>query len=191
MSQYPNWFAVSAIHYFNKHLQNYIGKPNLEFLQIGTYTGDASVWLKDNILTDSTSKLTDVDTWEGSEEGIHKTFDWKNVEQVYDEKLVKYDGVIKYKGKSIKFMTDNSDKKYDFIYIDGDHTEEAVYADAKLAWPLLKTGGILAFDDYTWQHESGLDSMRPAPAIDRFVAEHRDQLFVLEAEHQYWVGKIS
>jgi predicted O-methyltransferase YrrM len=37
---------------------------------------------------------------------------------------------------------------FDFIYVDGDHSEEGAYSDACLAWSLLKPGGVLLFDDY-------------------------------------------
>ena len=66
---YPNWFNINAIKYFDLILpRRFANKPLLDFLQIGTYTGDASEWLLDNILTDESSWLTDVDTWCGSEE---------------------------------------------------------------------------------------------------------------------------
>jgi predicted O-methyltransferase YrrM len=185
---YPNWFQQEAVKFFNNYLNDYRDQSNLEFLQIGTYTGDASVWLRENVLTNPTSYLTDVDTWEGSDEAVHKEWDWQSVEQVYDEKVAKYSNVIKHKSKSVDFFN-FTDKQYDFIYIDGDHTEDAVYLDACLAWPLLKSGGIMAFDDYHWNHESGLDSMRPGPAIDRFVKENKDQLEILGFGWQYWIKK--
>jgi GR25 family glycosyltransferase involved in LPS biosynthesis len=189
INTYPNWFANGAYTFFEKYLIDLKGKENLKFLQIGTYTGDASVWMMENVLTSDSSYLTDVDTWEGSEEQIHKEFDWKNVEEVYDEKVSKYSNIIKEKTNSIEFLNSAPKDYYDFIYIDGDHTESAVYQDAVLSWDKLKSGGILGFDDYTWSHESGLDSMRPGPAIDKFVQEYKDVLEVLDIGLQYWVKK--
>jgi predicted O-methyltransferase YrrM len=186
---YPNWFQNSAIGFFEYYLRDYAGQPNLKYLQIGTYTGDASLWLLRNILIDSSSTLTDVDTWEGSEEEAHKEFNWKSLEDTYDSKLIDYSNVIKYKGNSLEFLKSAQLDYYDFIYIDGDHTEAGVYSDAVNAWDKLKSGGIMAFDDYHWHHESGLDELRPAPAIDRFVAEHADSLRVLEIAWQYWIVK--
>jgi hypothetical protein len=68
----PKWFN-SVEHNFRNTLLKLKGKEDLVFLQIGAYTGDASTWLLDNILTDPTSFLVDVDTWAGSDEKIHKT----------------------------------------------------------------------------------------------------------------------
>lgn len=189
VANYPNWFAMGAYWFFGKHLSQLKNKENLQFLQIGTYTGDASVWLMENVLTNESSFLTDVDTWEGSEEEVHKAFDWKNVEDTYDEKVARYPNIIKQKCTSVDFLTSAPLDYYDFIYIDGDHTEAAVYQDAVLSWDKLKSGGILGFDDYTWWHESQLDSMRPGPAIDKFVQEYKEQLEIIDIGTQYWIKK--
>ena len=188
-SQYPNWFLMTGVYHFYKYLQEYKDKPDLKFLQIGSYTGDASKWLLDNILTNTGSTLTDVDTWGGSDEAVHKQFDWNDVEATYDNKLSKFNNVIKVKKTSQNFLeTDNN--KYDFIYIDGDHTAKAVYSDAVLSWKLLKSGGILAFDDYTWQHESGDPEKAPGVAIDKFLKEYVGLFILLEQSNQVWIKKI-
>lgn len=41
-----------------------------------------------------------------------------------------------------------TDKKFDMIYIDGDHRLEGVIRDMEASIPLLKDGGILIFNDY-------------------------------------------
>lgn len=38
-------------------------------------------------------------------------------------------------------------ESFDYIYIDGDHSEEGVYRDAVAAYALLAPGGTLVFDD--------------------------------------------
>lgn len=190
VEQYPNWFAMVAEPYFAKCLNELSGKPNLKFLQIGTYTGDASVWLMDNILTDQSSYLYDVDTWEGSDEGIHHSFNWNSVEETYDKKVSKYTNIHKHKTTSLSFIGDeNKEQSYDFIYIDGDHTEDAVYKDAVASWDIIKVGGIIAFDDYMWTHESGIPELSPGPAIDRFLEEHKDEIDIIEHGYQVWIKR--
>ena len=87
MSEYPNWFEMTAENNFKNYLLPYAGRSNLNFLQVGAYTGDASKWLLDNVLTGEGSKLTDVDTWRGSDEISHKEMNWDDVEAVYDERV--------------------------------------------------------------------------------------------------------
>ncbi len=189
VSNYPNWFNSFAKHYFVKHLEEFRGKENLHFLQIGVFTGDASLWLLDNILTHKSSILTDVDTWQGSDEEIHHEMDFLDVERTYDEKLKGYSNVIKCKMNSIEFLATSDDKEiYDFIYIDGDHTAEAVFRDASLAWRALKPGGIMAFDDYLWEPNFPIN-LRPQAAIDLFITLMKDHIILLGDGSQVWIRK--
>ena len=92
--EYPNWFRPHTKN-FEYFLSQYKQIPNLNFLQIGAYTGDASEWILENILTDKTSYLKDVDTWEGSEESVHKSFDWFDLESFYDKRMSKFPNIKK------------------------------------------------------------------------------------------------
>lgn len=40
------------------------------------------------------------------------------------------------------------EKRYDFIYVDGNHSADGVYHDMTLAWAALKPGGMMLVDDY-------------------------------------------
>ena len=187
---YPNWFEKSAVDYFNLVLpKRFAGKPLIDFLQIGAYTGDASEWMLNNILTDPTSWLTDIDTWSGSEEEAHKCFDWNELEQFYDNRMSKYSNVCKIKSYSDKFLLSAEENHYDFIYIDGDHTANGAYLDAHLSWNTLKPYGIMAFDDYQWSHESGEEMLKPKPGIDRFLEEHKGEYHLLIMDEQVWISK--
>jgi predicted O-methyltransferase YrrM len=183
---FPNWFD-SQKYNFENHLTKFKGEPNLKFLQVGAYTGDASEWLLTNILTDQSSTLTDVDTWQGSDEREHKDMDFNVVYWVYLKRMEKYENVRFMKGDSASVLP-SLKKKYDFIYIDGDHTEEAVYRDATNAWPLLKAEGILAFDDYLWGQDVHPE-LRPKLAIDRFLEEKQGEYVLLSQDYQVWVQK--
>lgn len=187
---YPNWFEKSAINYFNLILpKRYAGKPLIDFLQIGAYTGDATEWLMENIITDKTSWLTDVDTWCGSDEQPHKEFDWVELEKYYDQRISKYTNVCKIKGYSSNFLQNAQDEHYDFIYVDGDHRAEEVYKDAVFGWRCLKRGGIMAFDDYMWVHESGSSDLSPKMGINRFLKEYRKKINIIIIDEQVWISK--
>lgn len=183
---YPNWFD-SQKYNFENHLTKFKGKPNLKFLQVGTYTGDASDWLLTSILLDPSSTLTDVDTWQGSDEREHEAMDFDAIYGIYLNRMDKYENVMSIKGDS-SYVLPNLKEKYDFIYIDGDHTEKAVYRDATNAWPLLKSGGILAFDDYLWGQDVH-PSLRPMLAIDRFLEEKQGEYVLLSKDYQVWIQK--
>jgi predicted O-methyltransferase YrrM len=187
---YPNWFEKGAIKYFDLMLpKRFANKPLIDILQIGTYTGDASEWLMENIITDKTSWLTDVDTWYGSEEEAHKELDWQEIEKYYDNRMSNYTNVCKVKGHSKEFLTNAPTDHYDFIYIDGDHTAAGVYSDATLAWKCLKQNGLMAFDDYRWTHDSGNIELSPKPGIDKFLKKNKDKYELLISDEQLWIFK--
>ena len=180
---YPNWFA--GVQYnFETQLAHLKGEPNLNFLQIGAYTGDASEWLLTNILTDPSSTLLDVDTWEGSDESEHKSINFDDVYEFYKKRMEPYPNIRSVKNNSENFLKSNK-TTWDFIYIDGNHTEEVVWSDAIGSWPLLKSGGILAFDDYLWTGSTDC----PKPSIDKFLEEYKDDIVLLEHGYQVWVRK--
>lgn len=200
MKDYPNWFACYADRFFEFHLTRLKGRPGLAFLQIGAFTGDASVWLLEHILTGAGASLVDVDTWRGSDEPDHEMFDFADVERVYDTRTAPYARRVKFKGPSrVFFQTAPSvlGWSFDFIYIDGDHTAAGVLADAVNAYEVLKVGGLIAFDDYLWQSGRGR-LYDPGPAIDVISDLYSDRLEQLDgpvipgsSPLQVWFRKIA
>jgi predicted O-methyltransferase YrrM len=192
MSDYVNWFVDNGRNNFHSQLLGaFYGKP-ARYLQIGAYTGDASVWLYDNLLKDSDSVLVDVDTWEGSEEPVHYQMNWHTVESLYDNKVALAKAnrkIVKYKGTSDSFFKNNREM-YDFIYIDGDHTAYGVLKDAVAAYECLNVGGILAFDDYQWS--AGLGAIKePKMAIDAFSTIYADKIEETLNGYQRWFRKLG
>jgi hypothetical protein len=57
-----------------------------------------------------------------------------------------------------------------------------------LAWPLLKPGGLLGFDDYGWRGVSD-PTHCPALAIDAFLSVMRRCLTEVHRGYQIWVRK--
>lgn len=177
---------------FMSHLFRFKGYP-AHFLQIGAYTGDATEWLFDNILTHPESTLTDVDTWEGSDEPEHKTMDWKSVEDFYtDRHQSKIDSgrLRKLKMTSDEYFYTFPEEKYDFVYIDGDHKAATVLRDGLNTLNVIKTGGIIGFDDYTWTMNRG-PAFDPKPAIDAVRLCFSDRLVTLELGSQAWLQAIN
>lgn len=186
MQELPNWFKNDGQKNFEDILRPEFESRSVKALQIGAYSGDASLWLTEHLNV----RLTDVDTWEGSDEPVHHAMNWKSVEQVYDEKMefARSRGLVKkFKGTSDEFFKQNTET-FDFIYIDGDHTAYGVLKDAVNAFESLEVGGILAFDDYQWS--AGLGELKePRLAIDAFVRIYADRINVLINGYQLWIQK--
>lgn len=191
MNTLPNWFQNDGQKNFETQLKHLAERPS-RLLQIGAYSGDASVWMYNNILYYyQDSVLVDVDTWEGSDEPVHHGLNWTSVETVYDTKTqaARHNRqIVKYKGTSDSFFKNNVET-YDFIYIDGDHTSYGVIKDAVSAYECLNVGGIIAFDDYLWSAGLG-DNKEPKMAIDAFYSIYRERIEVLVNDYQFWVKKV-
>jgi predicted O-methyltransferase YrrM len=188
--EYPNWFAQSAQYNFDVLLQRFVGQDNLAFLQLGAYTGDASVWLCENVLTGKECVLVDIDTWQGSNELAHEEMDFDDVFETYKIKTAQYKQIGFFRSTTTYFLQNiPQSPTYDFIYVDADHTTVGVLLDAELSWPLLKSGGVMAFDDYTWSHHTGDPRLEPKVGIDLFLHRHTGEYEILAVNDQVWIEK--
>jgi predicted O-methyltransferase YrrM len=129
---------------------------NTEFVEIGSFRGTSAVFMAVQILNKNKNiKLNCIDPWEDTDEAkltqperveeVNKNglyFDFiKNIEKVKD-----YINPI----RSSSFVASNNFKNesVDFVFVDGDHSYQAVLMDLKLWWPKLKNGGIMAGHDF-------------------------------------------
>ena len=192
MTEYVNWFQNDGQKNFYMHLlRNFAGKP-IRSLQIGAYTGDASVWLYENLLTHPESVLIDVDTWEGSDEPVHHQMDWSTVENLYDFKTKQGQEerkIVKYKGTSDSFFKNNREM-YDFIYVDGSHLLLDCYLDLVLSWKILNIGGILAIDDYLYKSDEQNILNSPHESINHFLKMIKNEYILLNKGYLVFIQKI-
>jgi hypothetical protein len=191
---YPNWFKQIAQHNFEEFLLPLAGKEWLRFLQLGCFTGDASVWMCNNVLTGEHSWLDDVDTWEGApNEPVQEEM---NFDDVYNTYLSKIKGlpVIPNRTTTTAYLLDHDiatmrPSFFDFIYVDAHHTSASAFLDCELSWPLLKSGGLLAIDDYEWLHPDGVEIHAPKLGIHMFLDRHEGEFDTLKINQQYWLRK--
>ena len=193
--EFTNWFdTVGRPSEFEEFLAQFKGKP-VSFLQLGAFTGDATTWLLENILTHLDATLTDVDTWEGSDEPAHDVMDFSLVEQVYNSKglipsAVESGRLDKFKGTTDEFFKRNV-RLYDFIYVDADHTSYGVLKDAVNSYEVLKVDGILGFDDYEWNNaRDSSEIYKPKLAIDSFETIYANKVKLLKKSYLAWYQKV-
>lgn len=77
-------------------------------------------------------------------------------------------------GASSKF----EDNFFDFVYIDADHTENAVYLDLKAWWEKVRFGGVLAGHDYVNVTLPCGVKFGVIEALNRFTKENNLELHV-------------
>ena len=191
---YPNFFiAVGAPAFFARNLGPWKGQP-IRCLQIGAYTGDATEWMLENILTHEDAVLFDVDPWTGSNEPVHHELDWQSVEDTY---LERHKGAIESGKLQVRKMTsddfftsDEGRQGFNFIYVDGNHEAAQVLKDGLNAIYRVGVGGIVAFDDYLWTLGKGLWA-DPKPAIEAIYYCHSNKFEVIDKGEQIWLKRIA
>ncbi|CAN5623315.1 hypothetical protein BH10CHL1_BH10CHL1_41610 [soil metagenome] len=179
MSTYE--FSADYVSYVERFWQQYLaefyGRADVHMLEVGSYEGRSAIWFLENLLTHPGSSITCID---------------KAYKAVFDRNIQCTgfaDKVIKMTGQSQELLVTLSPQQYDIIYIDGSHWAANVWADALGCWPLVKTGGVIIFDDYRWQIHRPPEE-RPKQAIDRFLAEFQTQIEVLHKGYQVIVRKL-
>jgi predicted O-methyltransferase YrrM len=96
-------------------------------------------------------------------------------------------GVVEvHRNTSAGFCSSFQDNYFDWIYIDGNHQYEFVKQDLETYLPKIKTGGLIAGDDYGrpgwWQ--DGVTK-----AVDEAVEAGRFEKLLIE-DHQFLLLKI-
>ena len=170
-----------------------MANKKIRALQIGAYTGDATNWMCNNILLQDGSMLVDVDTWQGSDEPVHKNMDFDDVYRTYlnkNQAFIETGKVTIFRGTSDNFFGVKPENlTFDFIYVDGDHTAFQVAKDGINAYTALNPGGIMAFDDYLWSL-NGDKFLDPSPAIDWILLMLGNKIDLIEKNGQVWIRKL-
>jgi predicted O-methyltransferase YrrM len=180
-----DWFT-NNIPLWQKELARYKTKP-IKMLEVGTYEGRSALWAVENILTHPKSQMYCVDSFPKPQ--IYNTF-MANIKKYHMKNPhVRKDKIKVFKGLSRDMLKTSEmlNTKFDIIYIDADHRSESVLEDAVLAFPLLKSGGLLIFDDYTASKQH--DNRCPKPAIDSFLNAYANDIRVLYTRWQVVVQK--
>lgn len=203
---YITYKEIGRYHYtqdwnseFIKNTEFLKGKVNLA-LELGAYEGKTSNYICDHLLT------KEIKVWdeEYKEKGLASPGRLICVDPLTDEYIPghkdnemfvgQYERFIKNtKGQPIELVRKRSEDAweylsqylFDFIYIDGDHSLEAVFKDGCEAFKVLRIGGIILFDDYDgWEEQTTL-------GINKFLELHKNKVKVLIKNYQLLVEKIA
>lgn len=185
------WFEANI-----PNFQKYLGKlasTEVHILEIGSHEGRSACWLLDNIMEHKNSTLTCIDpylTSDSTSPVTDKTYDLfkSNINKSkHPSKCTHYHAV----SSAVLPPLLVSKKRYDMIYIDGSHVALDVLYDAVNCWHLLKTDGLLWFDDYGSDNPSARWHC-PQVAIDGFLASLcPDSFEVLIKAWQLMIRKLA
>jgi predicted O-methyltransferase YrrM len=163
-------------------------------LEIGSFEGRSAAFFLSFF---KNASIVCVDTFEGGAEhaGPDAQFpaDMQAVEKRFDSNLRLFGArVRKFKGPSLVMLDqlNRLGERFDVIYVDGDHAAVSAFADAALAWPMLRPGGAMIFDDYAWMPEMAPER-RPAAGVDAFLNLVRGEFQELKRGYQVIVRKLE
>lgn len=169
-----DWFSNALIN-FDQCIK-YLNGPVDRILEIGSHEGRSTCWMLENMLTD-TGTITCIDPFANAPLSAFSGDTppaLRIIEHIFRSNVEK----IKKPEQTVNVMPTLSfpalaqlivDKaEFDFIYVDGSHHADDALADAVMSFGLLKSGGVMLFDDYMWDHVPD-HLQRPKMSIDAFV----------------------
>lgn len=126
------------------------------FLEVGSWLGKSTCYLG-RIVKDSGKDILvyAVDTWKGSiNEEFHQEFVEKHggdLKHLFLENMTNGDvisHIVAMQSDSLDAATQFEDESLDMVFIDANHSEEAVRADIDAWFPKVKIGGLIGGHDY-------------------------------------------
>ena len=177
-----DWFAHN-IPLWAGLLQPYMGKPGVQYLEVGLWEGRSFIWMLDHVLTAPDSHATGIDI-EVLGRLLHNI-----------ELSGAADRVTTLEGSSQIVLRRLPPESQDLIYIDGSHISADVLEDMVLSWRLLKPGGLMILDDYLWNGSRNAadpplsDDLLPRIAIDAFISANRNVATVVLKGYQVALRK--
>ena len=148
-------------------------------IEIGSLYGGCSVWMLETFISRPQDFLHCVDI---------------NESEYLKNNLLPYKNVKLHLGLSGNVLTElwhtHQKPTADLVYVDGSHIAKHVIEDAVLSWKLLKTGGVLVFDDYGWGSNGTIDD-QPKTGIDAFLHGYQGHYELLGKGWQVYLQKIK
>lgn len=128
-------------------------------VEVGVWKGDFSEML---LRTTAPKRLHLVDPWIASAEGDRIDAAWygagrvsqQDMDAIHAQVSRRFAGPIKtgqvtiHRKTSAEALDAMGSESVDYVYIDGDHSYEAVAADLEGAYRIVKLGGAICCDDY-------------------------------------------
>lgn len=156
-----------------------LAQQRVQYLELGVLEGRSAVWMLEHILTNRRASYTGIDGYVMTRKKAQRT------QHLAKQNLAPYREKARFLiGRSERLLPTllAEGRRYDVIYIDGDHTGLGVATDMAYGWRMLKPGGILAVDDM--RHPKFKDVRRVVRALLQGLPHD-----VLADNEQLWVRK--
>lgn len=181
-----DWLSSKIVHWFAA-LEAQRELP-AEILEVGSFEGRSAIAFLSYL---PRSHITCVDTF--ALEDVTQKMDGNLIEQRFDRNLAPFgERVTKIKGNASTALDGlrTDAKTYDIVYLDAGKKRDWIFVLSALAWPLLRVGGVMIWDDLKWGRGKP-DADRPESAIRLFCSAFSSCLDVVYEDRQMIVRKTS
>jgi predicted O-methyltransferase YrrM len=176
-----NWFCNSEL---KQHIQSNMDLDKVyKVLEIGSFEGCSSCFISDILLNNVSSSLICVDPFisDGCEK-VHSSTELK--QRFYDniQKSSNYNKIIIEEKFSDDFFISYKGDLFNFIYIDGEHSDKQINNDLENALKLLEINGICWCDDYNNKWKD---------IFVKWISENNDYIQIIHQNYQLGFIKIK
>jgi hypothetical protein len=165
----------------------------LRILEIGAHEGRSTVFYIDNYLHHPESRIISIDPFDLSDPGSPVTSETRGRCEwnVRNSKFPsKHSFVYNYSIQALPALI-CAGERFDYVVIDGSHLSEDVLTDACLSFHLVKTNGILLFDDYLGGEDPDLNPIFPKLGIDAFLSAFRNRIEIVYMGYHVVVRRLA
>jgi hypothetical protein len=185
------WFEGGAMQVFDQIMPQIQPKT---YLEIGCFEGVSLAYMLERY---PGIKAHAIDSWEGGQE--HRGMDMEAVRQRFIRNInamceayssVYMPTVRRAESRiALSEMQVGYDEYFDCAYIDGSHRAGDVLSDSVLTFPLMKVGGVMIWDDYTWcSIKDGTVLECPKMGIDCFLNVMWDKIRVTATSNAHIIA---
>ncbi len=143
--QMRNEQSIQGLEDLIKFISN--NPSELKMIEIGSYIGEST-----KIFARHFKSVVSIDpyinNYDLNDAACHAA-DFEDVYKEFLKNMQSYNNVVSIRKKSEDAVVDLADTKFDFIYIDGMHTYDAVVKDITNYKRLVKKGGYIGGHDYS------------------------------------------
>ena len=146
-------------------------------LEVGTHIGASTLYISSALKhAGENAKLTTVDILDvNAEDAPWKKLGLQMSPRDFASKLGCADS-IEFKATPAQLYMQDTKNRFDFIFLDGDHSSQAVYKEVSMALKLLNPGGVILLHDYYPDAKplfsNGVIIPGPFRALDRIAREN-------------------
>lgn len=122
---------------------------------------------------------------------FEKVHNQEHLDKIYKAvlSLFSIDGRVRvYRQTSAEAVVNFNNQYFDWIYIDGDHSQEVVEQDLTSWFTKLKKNGFISGDDYDWGKEFGHPVQK---AVNSFLASNKNAKLLSKTNGQWLIQKTS